>query len=462
MSEVVGTGQVTFVDQNDATPLTAFITANQGLSQTKSVSDAEVTSYLPDYTSSNNTLTAKVYCGASDVTANLTNRKWSLNDPAGSSIGSEVTYVLATNQDPDAAAQRTYIFQGDYTDPVTLIVTHVMTQITLTSLRTGTNAIFILVRGINFIEKSESSTLAVAKVWADVLRGSTVDDTGSSGTMKYKWFKYPYAGADQLDANHADVTGSKVKFVATANINQGNWSSYASAPADGTWADVKGLEVREDAVVDIGLYKVQASSDGSTVLAEAYFQIYDIGDPYDIGCTSDSGFIFQNGSGTKTLTPTVRHGAGLVTPDSSWSWAWALTARDGKKSGFVDTTRTSGGRTISSHTTGGTAAFTIGVAVVGSTVAGDVIRVINAARTIVRCYEISTAGSNPTVLTIRAPQNGFDSTSVTTNEFVGGTLWLLQGTGATAGNKSTTGANTITISGDDVDGTAALLISATH
>lgn len=457
MGQLVATGQITLYDHNDAAPITAFIAASQGLSQTKAVSDSEAIAYSPDYSSVNNVLTAAIYVGSTNVVASLANRKWSLNDPAGASIGSGSSFIVNTNQDPDAASQRTYYFQGDYTDPITRITTHIMASIVLVAVKTGTNAVFILIRGQTVITKSGTATLACAKVWADLIRGATVDTSG----LNYKWIKGPnYAVADQLDANHGDITPTqKVKFVATANINGGNWSSYAAIPADGTWADVKGIEVREDAVVDIGLYKVQIT-DGTTIW-EAYFQIYDVGDPYDIQVLSDSGLAYQNGQGTKVLTPKVFQGANALTLDASWSFRWYLADRDGAKSGFIDTAKTaSPGLAISANTAGITGNVTH-AALGAALAAGAVIKLISSDGLTIRCYEVGT-GSTTTNTIFRSPLNGFSAVAPTLNQFAGGKLYVLVNSGADGGVQLSTGAATITSRDIDVDGSAGLTIEAYH
>ena len=459
---IVSTGQVTIYDHNDAVSIAAYITASEGLSQTKSVSDGE--SYAPDYTSDNNTLTAAVYVGASNVVSLLTSKQWYLDGiEAGDAISGETdtTFVVDDNQNPDTASQRTYYFQGDYTDPVTNLVTHILAQVALIAVKTGTNAVFIQVRGQTIIEKSSSSTKNTANVWAEVMRGATIDITG----IKYKWFKYPYGSGDELYADHEDITPNVyIKFVATADVNDGDWSSYASAPSD--WADVQGIEINQEAVDSLQLYKVQATGDdGSTVLAEAIFQITDMSDPYSVVLASSNGNIFQNSGGsTKVLTPTVYYGGAQVTLDSSYKFDYELIDRLGAKSGFINTIKTPAPKTITSHTTGSVAVFTLVGVFDTPPVAGDVVRVISADKTIVRSYEISAcSNSTNATVTIREPQNGFDATSVGAGEFTAGTLSVYVGNGATAGKRLDVEYNaTCAVLADDIDGMGQILVTVNH
>ena len=83
MPTLVSTGQITIVDNNDAKPLTAYITATPSIQQIFS-KDESTQSFLPDwYTANTNTgiqLSPKVYVGsttgATEVTAILTNKRW--------------------------------------------------------------------------------------------------------------------------------------------------------------------------------------------------------------------------------------------------------------------------------------------------------------------------------------------------------------------------------------------------
>ena len=77
MATLVSTGQITIVDNNDAKPITAFITSNAPLQQTYTKDESSVT-YVPNWASTPITLTAKVYVGSTvDSASTLTNKKWS-------------------------------------------------------------------------------------------------------------------------------------------------------------------------------------------------------------------------------------------------------------------------------------------------------------------------------------------------------------------------------------------------
>jgi hypothetical protein len=442
---VVSTGQITLYDHNDAAPITAFLSPSKGLSQVYS-KDESTTSYLPDYTSTPNVITAYVYVNGVNVVNNLANRKWGTT-LGGSDLGTNVSSISKnTNIDP-ANPQYNIYFEGDYTDPVTGLVTHVNAMLTLNCVKSGTNAVFVQVNGQLVIEPNPTGgTKNTATVSADLMRAGGVDNTG----VTYKWFRSPFAAADQLDANHADVVAGKFTFKNTAG-------STVSSPADGTWADVKTLVIREDAINDIGLFMVQAKdADGN--IYQTYFQIYDVSDPYEVTILASNGQVFQNGNGSKTLTPSVKYGASVI-DITNFQFTWKLYDRNGKKSGFIDTARTSAAKTISSHTTGSGAVFTISSALASAPVAGDVIRVISADGLKVESFEVASATT--TAITIRAPQNGFSSNYPSaTSDYANGKLWLYVGNGATAGQKTTTGSATCSVTGDDIDGLGVVYCDA--
>ena len=443
---VVSTSQFTLYDHNDAAPVTAFLSASKGLSQVYTKDESQ-TSYVPDYTSTANVLTAYVYVNGVNVAGSLSNRKWGTSLGASDLGTNVVTINKATNIDPASPIYQIY-FEGDYTDPVTGLVTHVNSSISLSCVKSGSNAVFIQVNGQLVIENASAGAKNTATVTADLMRAAGVDNTG----VTYKWFVTPFAAANQLDANHADVLASKYSFKTTAG-------GAAANPADGTWADVKSIVIREDAVSDIGLYMVQAKdNDGNTYTT--YFQVYDVSDPYDVKINASNGQVFQNGTGTKNLTPDVWYGGTKVTDISAYTFQWRLYDKNGKRSGFIDTAKTSAAKAVSAHTTGSTAAFTI-AALASAPVAGDVVRVISADGLSIESFEVGS-GSTTTSVVIRAALNGFSINYPTASQYVGGKLWVYTGTGATAGEKSTAGTAALAVTGDDIDGMGVVYVDANN
>lgn len=443
---VVATGQITLYDHNDAAPVTAFIAASKGLSQVYTKDEA-TTSYNPDWASAANVLTAYVYVKGVNVVGNLANRKWGTT-LGGSELATNVSTInKSTNIDPANPAYSVY-FEGDYTDPVTGLVTHVNAMITLNVVKAGSNAVYVQPRGQMVIENAPSGSKNTAEIAADLMRVGGVDNTG----VTYKWFESPYAAANQLDANHALVTGGKITFKTTAG-------GAASNPADGTWADVKSIVIREDAVSDIGLFMVQAK-DADNNVYQAYFQVYDVSDPYDVRVNASNGQVFQNGNGSKNLTFEVWYGGTKVSDISAYTFTAKLYDKNGNKSGFIDTARTSAAKAISANTAGIAGNFTH-AALASALVAGDVIRVISADGLSIQSYEVGS-GSTTTNTVIRSPLNGFSAVAPTANQYTGGKLWVYTGTGATAGQKTTTGTAAQAITGDDIDGQGVVYVDANN
>ncbi|MER9496391.1 hypothetical protein NKI86_32070, partial [Mesorhizobium sp. M0320] len=216
---IVATGQLTIVDNNDARPITAYISANPGPQQAFSKDESAV-AYTPDWTTVNGAtgllLTAKVYIGgigaAVDITGQLTNRRWSMDlaTPivgAGTLIsasapmaavfvsGAGLTFttshvvggstMLIKSNMLDTVPSDVIYFEGDYTDPTTSLVSHVVAQITLGVVKTGTNSVFVMTRGTDSIEQATGATKNVAVIAVDLIRAAGVDTTG----LSYRWFE---------------------------------------------------------------------------------------------------------------------------------------------------------------------------------------------------------------------------------------------------------------------------------
>jgi hypothetical protein len=475
MPSVVSTGQITIVDTNDAKPITAFITASAAPQQVYNKDESTV-SYVPDWTSSPLTLTAKVYVGgagaATDVTANLTGRKWS-ND-LSTSLGSAVTLAVNTNL-TTAAPSKVYYFEGDYTDPATGLVTHVIAQITLNLVKTGTNAVFVQVTGQDVIEQATGSAKNTAVMKAELMRASGADDTVTG----YRWTEV-LSGAviNQSIASYA----TKYGFRTTTQANAGSGSALGTnVPAAGSTAffDGKAIIVGEAAVANFAIYKVEIQdTDGSTYATT--FTIYDISDTYRCNLVSSTGDKLQNGQGSTDVYPDVFYGSNRVQDLTGWTFDWKFfDGKTGIQGGFVDTTRTAvaAGRDITSNTASSTAPV---ISYSGSNItfaANDMVKLVTSAG-VAYYYEVSAGGTGTVTLRLPATTSTFlnntavDGVStpfkdpVTLNQFAGGKLFVCKGTGATAGVQSTSGANNnpqaakITVSGYEIDVKGTVICSA--
>lgn len=470
MATLVSTGQITIVDNNDARPITAFVTAS-GVTQQTYTKDESTTSYVPNWVSTPLTLTAKVYVGgtssAAEVAASLSNRKWS-ND-LSTSLGSATTLVVNTNL-TEATPSKIYYFEGDYTDLVTGLVSHVIAQITLGMVKTGTNAVYIQVRGQNVIEEATGSTKNTVSLVADLMRAAGVDDTG----VTYRWFRSPHAAADQIDGNLASVT-TKYGFRDTAAVNAGvvgaigvvktgaggtSTAITTTNVPDGGYVDVKSITIHETAVTDIAVFKVEAKDSDGTIYQQ-FFTVYDVSDPYDTKLVSSSGDKLQNGVGSTNIFPRIYYGAARVADLTGWTFDWQFYDKDGVRGAFVDTTRTAlaGGRDITGNTTGVSTVFTYSGAAI-TFAAGDIIKISHPTTGAAYFYEVASSTGN--TVTIRTPTTNpwltYTAPGVA-NAFVGGKLFVAVGSRTTNGGATETAAQ-ITVTGDEIDAKGTIMCSS--
>jgi hypothetical protein len=483
---IVTSGQITIVDNNDARPITAYITANPGTQQVFS-KDESLISYTPDWTTVNGntgmTLTAKVFIGgvggATEVTGQLTNRRWSTDlatalTGTGAAISSAAslnaifvasggtftvvhsasvsTLTLKANFQ-DTVPQAVIYFEGDYTDPATSLTSRIVAQISLGMVKTGTNAVYVLTRGTTAIEQATGSTKNVAVVTADLMRAAGHDTTG----ITYRF--YEANGATQVINTMSTKYG--LKTIGSGAAPTGTSGDIGvNLPTAGTWSSHNTLVIHETAVNDMGVYRVEAK-DADGAIFQTYFTIYDVSDPYEVRVNSTSGDKLQNGVGSTSLTPDVFYGAARISSLTGWTFTWTLYNRDGKRGGFVDTTRTAvvGGRDITAHGTGSAATITYNGANI-TMAAGDLIKCVTAGG-IEYFYEVASNTSN--VATIRTPVtntwlNYTDFPAPTASQFLnGGKLFVIRNT---AGQATTSAGAALVLTGDDVDVKSRIFVDA--
>lgn len=489
---IVSTGQLTIVDQNDARPITAFVSASGSVQQVYTKDESTV-SYNPDWVASPLTLTARVYIGgvgaSQEVAALLTNRKWSLTFD-GASVSSATTYSINSNTFlTEAESSKTVYFQGDYTDPVTGLSTRVNAQITLNQVKTGTNAVYLQIQGNNVIEESPTGTKNVVRLFADLIRAAGVDTSG----VTYRWRKSPFGLADVLDGNYPNIA-NKYGFLTTAQVEADRSAALVSTGAIGQyngaaisttnlpdatnlalgttaggWNNTKGILISENAVTDLAVYQVEAR-DADGMIYQTFFTIYDVSDPYETRLVSSTGDKLQNGQGSSDVYPRIYNGSTEVTDLTGWKFLFTLfDGQQNKRAGFIDTTKTAlaGGRDITANTTGASATFNYSGANI-TFAAGDVIKVVKPNGT-ASYFEVASATTNQ--VTIRAATTNtwlagpLYAYPAAANDFVGGKFFActanpggtFNGVAVTGqgGARITTGATglaaKIVVTGDEVD-----------
>jgi len=462
---IISTGQFTIVDQNDAKPIMAFISANGSLQQAYSKDNAAEL-FTPNWVSTPLTLTAAVYVGGVNVVAGttVTNRKWSLAFD-GTSIGSTSTFTRNTNFASTDVSQ-TYFFTCTYTDPVTNIPSRVDTQITLSIVKTGTNAVYVLTSGVDVIVQSDTATKNVAAIKAELVRSSGADTSG----LQYKWYSVSSAGvATHLWSGVAGVANYGLKTTAigtaptgtSANLGAATFTA-AGATASNAYTTVGSpgfntLIVGEGAVTGFQLFKVEVydSADNAAAVYTAFFTVNDISDPYAVTVLSSNGDRLLNGLGSTTLTAKVYNGSVEIASYTGWTFDWYFRNSVGTRVGFVASAAppTPDITAVISATTNSTTSVLLNAA--ATFAAGDLVKMVSADGAIVKFAQV--AASTGTTVTFQAAtgDNALVNpvTTIGATEFANGVLYK-------AISKRTTSTNTLAVTQFDVDGKATIQVDA--
>lgn len=473
---IVSTGQITIVDTNDARPITAYLTTNPGTQQVYTKDESTV-SFTPSWmTANSNTglqIDAHVYvggtAGAVDITEQLSNRKFCLTaggaaltnattstsfvNDSGAVVSTPFTvvtdatgsYLRIRGNLLDSVASFVVNFEGDYTDPTTGLVSHVIASITLNTVKTGTNAVFINLRGKSMIEQATGSTKSVTAISADLVRSGGIDTSG----LTYKWYAIN-AGTQISTSLSGYATKYGFKTVAAPATPTGSTGELnVNVPASGAGNAHNTLVVSESAITDQDVFRVDIT-DADSKTYSAYFTVYDVSDPYELRIISSTGDKLQNGQGSTTLTPLVYYGATPVASLAGWTFTWHFYDKNGKRGAFVDTGKiaTAGGGTVTANGTGASASFSSTAIAAGMFAAGDIIKVVKPSGEAF-FYEVGAA-STAGAVTIRTPVTNTwlnYAAPAATTDFVNGRIF-----GCTAGGtRSSSGAAGITLTGDEVD-----------
>lgn len=493
MATLVSTGQITIVDTNDARPITAYLTSSPGMQQIFTKDESTV-SYLPSWFTANSStgiiISAKAFVGsiggANEITGLLTNRKFTevengtaittattstsfVNDSLGAiSNPFTVTHnaggssIRIKGNLKDTIGQFNLFFEGDYTDPVTALVSKVIAQITLSVVKTGTNAVYVITRGVDTIEEATGTVKNVAIIAADLVRAAGVDTTG----VTYKW--YADGGSTQITtalSGYATLYGLKTSTAGTKPTGSAA-DLGINIPATTAGTTYNTLVIAETAVQDIEVFKVVLTDSDSKEYA-SFFTVYDISDPYDVRLLSTSGDKLQNGVGSTNIFPDVFYGSVRVSDLTGWTFTWYFYDRNGNRGAFIDTSKISvaGGAPITASTAGSSAVITYSGTSYAFT-AGQIIKAVKPDGTAF-FYEVASSTTNN--VTIRAPSTNtwlsfstFPAPSAI-GDFVGGRLFgCTTSGGLLGGTRSTNAGGVITLTGDEVDVKARILCEASR
>lgn len=462
---IVSTGQFTLVDQNDARPIMGFITAGASTQQVYGLVNG-VATFLPNWVSTPLVLTAKIFVGGVDVSSDgaISGRQWS-SSFNGVDLGTAATYSRNTNfTAPDTTASQVIYFRATYTDPVTSIASRIDMSIVLGVVKTGTDAIFIDLSGLNVIKQSDTATKNVAYIEADLNRAGTRD----SDNLQYRWYSVSSAGVEThifgAQANFGIKT-TAIVAAPTASVTDTNNGSFttAGATATGTWTTsgspgFNTLVIAEPAVTNFQLFKVEVRDSTETAkVYSAYFTIYDVTDPYFVQVASSAGDRLLNGVGSSALTPQVYKNGSQVASLTGWTFDWYFYDKNGARAGFVASTMPPTPdieRDISANTTGG-----VTVTSATTLAAGDLIKLVSAAGSSVKFAQVAALAAGTAVVLQAATGDNINcgavsATGLVASEFVGGKLYKA------IAKKTTTGTGALTLTGTDVDGKATVKVDA--
>lgn len=475
---IVSTGQLTIVDQNDAKPITALVSASRALQQAYS-KDNGVELYTPNWTTSTVVLTANVFVGGVNVANDpaCTGHTWSTSFN-GTSVGSAVSYTHNTNITP-AVGAITYYYRCVYTDPITSVQTRIDAQVTLSVVQTGTNAVFIQISGQDVIKKAEGTTKNVAVMKAALVRSSGYD----ADNLQYRWYSVSTAGvATKLHSAVTGVANYGIKSTASASAPTATSDDLGAAkftaagittPDVGTGAadwctagspGYNTLVVGEAAITNLQLFKVEVrdtaeGAEESRPVYTAYFTISDVSDPYTCEVIADAGDRLLNGTGSTGTTIKVYRGAKEISSYSGWTFDWYLRNKMGSRVGFVAAASPPTPdlvRNITGNTTGG-----ITIDAIATLAANDLVKLVSSGGSIVKFAQV--AASTGTAVTLVAPTGdnilvgAVGATGLVASEFVGGRLYKAVSKKTTSGTKVG-----ITLTEHDIDGKNTVQVDVTQ
>jgi hypothetical protein len=493
MPTLVSTGQFTIIDNNDARTVTALLSASTGTQQVFSKDNTTV-SYNPNWFSTNLTITPVLSVSGLTqalVWGALTNKQFSFTqngtpitsattstnfvDGSNTVISTATVFTVTHGANGTSTVSTlvlkanllstvptaTIYFDADYTDNATGLTTHITCQVTLNSVQTGTNAVYITTRGTNYIQESSTAVKNVVALSADLIRSSGLDVT----SLTYKWFD-TVSGLQISTStpNYATLYG--MKTVASPTPPTAVVGDLGvNVPASGAGNAFNTLVISENAVstAGMGIYRVEITDAIAAATYVQYFTITDVSDPYQVVIASTGGDKLQNGIGSTSMSPIVYSGSTPVASLTGWSFAWTYYDKNGNRGAFVDTAKISvaGGAPITANTIGASATITY-TGTSYAFVAGDIIKAVNSAGN-ASFYEVASSTSNIVTIRVPATTNNFLSATsfpapVATTDFVGGKLF-----GCVAGGVRTTSGNAaIVVTGDDIDVKGNVFCAATR
>jgi len=306
---VLATGQITFIDYNDALSLTGFINSTHPKTQVYSKDGGGT--YSANWVSSNNLLTPNLFkqaAGAAGIDlvsptggngVGITNAKWTLklftdspvviaaggSNASFGSVSSSAPYTLTLNKNcmSEAKPSLECTFSCTYTDPSTALSIDFRTSVSFSLMKSGGKAVFVQVyedHGMYVIRNGAVASSSLLLKFAVYRNG--VKDTAVTGSAQWK-YRDP-GGSWVNDGSAVSLSGSNPETAATKTIGAAT----------------------VDAITGSRTYRIEFTDNDSEadVTGTVYatdVTILDLTDPYQLEYTVDGGTIFKNGEGTKTI-----------------------------------------------------------------------------------------------------------------------------------------------------------------
>ncbi|MBI9095588.1 MAG: hypothetical protein JEY71_11960 [Sphaerochaeta sp.] len=306
---LLATGQITFIDYNDALSLTGFINSTHPKTQVYSKDGGG--SYSSNWVSVNNLLIPNVFrqaAGAAGIDlvsptggngVGITNAKWTLklftdaavtiaagaSNASFGSVSASAPYTLTLNKNcmTEARPSLECTFSCVYTDPSTALSIDFRTSVTFSLMKSGGKAVFVQIFEANgqYVIRNGAVSTSNLSLRFSVFRNG-VKDTVVTGIAQWK-YRDP-GGNWTNDGSAVALSGTNPETAAAKTI------SAATV----------------DAITNSRTYRIEytdndSEADVTGTVYSAEVSILDLTDPYQMSYTVDGGTIFKNGEGTKTI-----------------------------------------------------------------------------------------------------------------------------------------------------------------
>ncbi len=311
---ILATGQLTFIDYNDALSLTGYIGSTHPKSQVFS-KDAGGT-YSPSWVSVNNVLVPNMFkqaAGAAGVDllavaggngAGISNAKWTVKlhtdaavdilpgatNTTFGTMASAAPFGLTLNK--NCMSNDTVIkpslectFSCTYTDPATSLSIDFKTSVSFSLMRSGGKAVFVQIEETNglYVIRNGAVQPGSLTLKFKVFRNGVVD-TAVTGSAQWK-YRDP-GGSWTNDGSAVALSGSNPETAATKVISAATVLAITNSRA-------YRIEYTDN--------DAEAETSGQVYADEV--TILDLTDPYTTDFLVEGGTIFKNGEGSKTIRP---------------------------------------------------------------------------------------------------------------------------------------------------------------